>query len=247
MSRASRLNGRVGAADIKDSAGRRLDSFEVINKDNLAPVGSLSAQGWNLWVRPLVTDYPVPTFRPTTAGTPMAVDLVPNGTTANSTKTWIDLCDTDIRDDPYSTNGTNTLYLGIDSAAPFVAAKRVGGSGTKPSLMLKASISAAGSVTDAIRISSASIAAAATADDYTLTADPFIVLGVHGGSVVGGSGFRLKAAADIGFFYIPRINGTPTGTPKTYGKTHPICYDPVAHKMWLYEDGGVGWKSVTFA
>lgn len=58
-------------------------------------------------------------------------------------------------------------------------------------------------------------------------------------------GADLPAAATIGFAYMPRISGTPTGTPATEAGGVPFAIDTTNSRIWVYT--GSAWKSVTLA
>jgi len=78
-----------------------------------------------------------------------------------------------------------------------------------------------------------------------------LMLNREGGNVsVGGE--SLATGAERGFFFIPSMGGTPTGTlggslaegPATIGTSVPLVYDRTNNKLYIFNGS---WKSVTFA
>ena len=70
----------------------------------------------NLSQRAAVTAFPVPTFRPLTSNSVLALDLMPNGSPTESTNNgfaWLDVCDADV----YASNSPelNSARVGITS------------------------------------------------------------------------------------------------------------------------------------
>lgn len=81
-----------------------------------------------------------------------------------------------------------------------------------------------------------------TAGDVITWSTPFQVVG--GGTVAIGMP-SLATNATSGFAYIPRIGGTPSGTPTSISGYSPIAHDQGNNKLWLYN--GSAWKSVTLS
>lgn len=236
------LNGTTIGYQVGSSTWPVSATYVPLDPSVAAPVG---AQAYGVGVRAAVTTFPVPSFRPTTANTVIALDVMPNGTPGAGIKAWIDVCDTDILA-AAGTPAVRTAYLYLDGAAVRLASKALGG-GTALPLWLEVPTGTAGSLAQAIKMQVATGGVAAVDDANTITIDPYIVIAAHGGSVVAGSGFRLRAAATLGFLNIPRVNGTPTGVPIAYGKTNPIAFDETSNKLWAYSYTAAAWKSVTLA
>ena len=53
---------------------------------------------------------------------------------------------------------------------------------------------------------------------------------------------NVATTATSGFFYIPAVNGVPTGTANTYGNAIPIVYDTASNHLYAYNGGT--WRSV---
>ncbi len=64
-----------------------------------------------------------------------------------------------------------------------------------------------------------------------------------GNAALGGA--ALANNATNGFFYVPQVSGTPTGTPATKSGRVPIQIDTSGSKLWAYIGGA--WKSVTLS
>jgi len=64
-----------------------------------------------------------------------------------------------------------------------------------------------------------------------------------GNVVAGASGADLGTTATDGFFYLPTVNGTPTGTPTAYTGAAPAVVDRSTNKLYVRVGGT--WKSVT--
>ena len=58
-------------------------------------------------------------------------------------------------------------------------------------------------------------------------------------------GADLAVGATVGFAYMPRIAGTPTGIPSVETGGVPFAIDTANSKIWVYT--GAAWKSVTLA
>lgn len=91
------------------------------------------AQHMTLSMRTALTGFPVPTFRPSTANTVLALDLMPNGSPAqflDNGYTWLDACDTDI----LSTTGipVTCARVGIRSDRVEFGARYFDGGTAKP-------------------------------------------------------------------------------------------------------------------
>lgn len=207
----------------------------------LFPTQGAGTNGWSLEALAAVSTFPAPTMRPSTANKPMAFDLMPNGSgySGGNGYSWIDLGDADSF---ASAVATNYARLAVDDIA-YVASITFN-AGSIKQFGIKVPTDNAGAITTACTFKGAT-GGVAGADDYTLTVDPVNILAVHGGSIVAASGYRLKAAATLGFLYIPNINGTPSGAPIGYGQTTPLAFDQAASKLWARVAGA--WKSVTFA
>lgn len=54
----------------------------------------------------------------------------------------------------------------------------------------------------------------------------------------------LATGATAGFFYLPTVGGTPSGTPSSYTGNAPVLIDTTGSKIWVYIGG---WKSVAVA
>lgn len=89
------LGSLVVAATVAFSLGSIAATFNdlVLFDQASAP------QAFTLSTRAVPTSLPVPSFRPHVVNTPLAFDLMPNGTPAefgNNGYTWMDVCDTDL-------------------------------------------------------------------------------------------------------------------------------------------------------
>lgn len=76
-----------------------------------------AARGYDIRTRSVITTFPVPTFRPTTVTTVMAVDIMPNGSPAenfDNGTAWLDVCYQDVRD---NNNPVNATRIGATSTA----------------------------------------------------------------------------------------------------------------------------------
>lgn len=188
-----------------------------------------------------VPAFAVPTLRPRNDG-PIAFDVMPRGPARADT--WIDICDQDILTASSFVTNVARLYVGSNFGA--VGGTVWGGTPSAYQFSVRTPTDAAGGWAVCTRWNSP-VGGVAAADDYTITNDPVIILGFHGGSVVSNI-WRLKQAATLGFFHIPTINGAPSGVPGTIGSgsSVPLAYDKGAHTLWAYEYGGGGWKSVVF-
>lgn len=72
----------------------------VLTGSSLSLQPTEPAQAVSLAVRTALTTFPVPAFRPETANTPVALDVMPNGAPAefgNNGYAWADICDADIQ------------------------------------------------------------------------------------------------------------------------------------------------------
>jgi hypothetical protein len=196
--------------------------------------------------RSSVTSLAVPTVQPQSANQPGVMDISSTGSgylSGNGTS-WLDIGGPDLLT---TNNPGQVARLAWDATNNNAYAGLVaynGYAGTIASFYLTVPTNGNSGMTPAVKMAPAT-GGTAGGDDYTLSADPAVILAAHGGSVVAASGYRLKTAATMGFLNIPRINGTPTGTPIGYGQTTPLAFDDATHKLWAYTGGA--WKSVTLA
>lgn len=234
---------KVNAA-LTDLETRKVESAAAggTAKGAVLAGSSGSGNGATVVPRDTVTTFSAINQRSSAVNQPTAVDVSPNGTGYSPANgyAWFDAVDADCQTgEPVMNVGrlfAQNDHVGVggfayNGATPKPFWIRVGTDGTGNSAVASKWASATGGV--------------AGADDYTLTVDPFVILAAHGGSVVAASGYRLKTAATLGFFYVPNINGTPTGTPSAYGQTTALAFDQAASKLWARVGGT--WKSVTFA
>jgi hypothetical protein len=192
--------------------------------------------------------FPVPLFRPTTANTPMALDIMPNGTglNANNGYAWLDVCDVDVTGSFTGDVAANTASARLAAMTDHVSLESYYSGGTSKGLWLKTPQNTTTRV-PIIKLNKA-VSGARTADDQTLTAGAQAIF-ASGGSIVASSGYRLPAAAVNGFLYIPALADAPSGTPAAYGKSCPLAYDAATDKLWIYnyataglevDSGGIG-------
>ena len=103
------------------------------------PLAKLSEGAWTvstgnmqcvLSQRTAITNQPVPTFRPTTANTPIALDIMPNGAPSGTELAWHDICDADV----YNSTSTpvNFLHLSANSTTLEVGSASLYGGTGKP-------------------------------------------------------------------------------------------------------------------
>lgn len=68
-----------------------------------------------------------------------------------------------------------------------------------------------------------------------------IVSGDSSIEVVNGDGVSgdidIRVAMGAGYFYIPKVEGTPSGTPESQADKVPIVYDTTGHALWVYDGG----------
>lgn len=95
-----------------------------------------AAQQFTLGPRSAVTSLPAASFRPQSADTVMAVDVMPNGSPSESADgfAWIDVCSTDILD---GTPPTTTARVGISSLYAVFGSRAYGGA-TTPHIKIEA-------------------------------------------------------------------------------------------------------------
>ena len=86
------------------------------------PLAKLSEGAWTvstgvmqcvLSQRTAITSEPVPTLRPTTANTPIALDIMPNGSPGGTGIAWNDICDADVLNN--TSTPVNFLHLAANS------------------------------------------------------------------------------------------------------------------------------------
>jgi hypothetical protein len=93
----------TGAEDAQAAAEAARDEAVEVEQDRQRVVMvDGDPRGVELFPREQITDFPVPTFRPTTADTVCALDIMPKGTPepygSEGLICWIDVCDLDIED-----------------------------------------------------------------------------------------------------------------------------------------------------
>lgn len=62
------------------------------------------------------------------------------------------------------------------------------------------------------------------------------------GDTIAGAAGALATNATTGFFFIPTVNGTPSGVPTSYSGKVAMQYDTSTNKLWIYNGS---WRSVT--
>ncbi|MGO4763806.1 tail fiber domain-containing protein [Cupriavidus sp. 2KB_3] len=91
-----------------------------------------SARAWDVGTRSVVTTYPVPTIRPTTTNTTLALDLMPNGTPSESAGNgyaWFDVCNADVKD---NNNAVYGARVAATSTGAFYTSFSYNGAAAKP-------------------------------------------------------------------------------------------------------------------
>lgn len=69
---------------------------------------------------------------------------------------------------------------------------------------------------------------------FQITANGNLVCGAQTGS--------LATGATDGFFYVPRVAGTPTGAATAYTAANALCYDDAADILYIRDSGGT-WRA----
>lgn len=175
--------------------------------------------------------WPVATLQPKNSSLAMTLDIAPSsGATDNGTNgvAWIDICDTPIIDD--TAGNLASLRLGMRAGAGFaeITTRKFGTGATKP-LYLSSGYSGSGNPQIYLTTSGSS----------------YIVLGFDGSDVLMGTLAAIATNSTTGFFFVPNMAGTPSGTPARYAAGRVgMVYDTTANKLWSYSGGA--WKSVAF-
>jgi hypothetical protein len=103
------------------------------------PLAKLSEGAWTvstgvmqcvLSQRTAITSEPVPTLRPTTANTPIALDIMPNGSPGGTGIAWHDICDADVLNN--TSTPVNFLHLAANSTTLEVGSASLYGGTGKP-------------------------------------------------------------------------------------------------------------------
>lgn len=103
------------------------------------PLAKLSEGAWTvstgvmqcvLSQRTAITSEPVPTLRPTTANTPIALDIMPNGSPGGAEIAWHDICDADVFNN--TSTAVNYLHLSANSTTLEVGSASLYGGTGKP-------------------------------------------------------------------------------------------------------------------
>src|SRR5687767_10567040 len=94
------VEGRVPTLQQVTTAGNT--TINSINSDSGYSYSKTFSYGWEITQREALkaTPLPVPSFRPTTTNTAIALDIMPNGSPSDFStngKAWVDVCDTDAK------------------------------------------------------------------------------------------------------------------------------------------------------
>lgn len=190
---------------------------------------------YDLRTRTAVTGLGLPALRPVNDNLRCALDIMPTGTPTNGSgqdRTWVDIIDVDCVDSQPPLMVTRVCMNDLCGYVGMVGYNSAD-IAARPLFQVRMPRDGAGTHSEVTEWF-APTGGIATENDYTLTVDPYVKLNKAGGSVVAGSGYRLKHDATLGFFYVPNIDGAPDGTPGAYGETTPLAYDKVNGRLLLW-------------